>query len=73
MPPPTLLLARLDAIAASLAASGHALGLIALGSSGAEQSRLDAYSNLDFFAVVAPGHKALTPGPSPVRGGVTFL
>ncbi len=58
MSAPTLLLARLDALAASLAASGHGLALIAFGSSGADLARMDAYSDLDFFAIVAPGHKA---------------
>lgn len=51
------LLARLDAIAAALAATGSALALIGQGSSGAERDRLDAYSDLDFFAIVAPGCK----------------
>lgn len=52
-----LLLDRLDAIAASLAASGAALALIGLGSAGAERDRMDAYSDLDFFAIVQPGAK----------------
>jgi len=55
---PALLLARLEAIAAALRDSGAALGLLGLGSVGLERSRLDAYSDLDFFAIVAPGHKA---------------
>lgn len=55
---PALLLARIDAIGASLAASGHALALIALGSIGRDTDRLDAWSDLDFFAIVEPGHKA---------------
>lgn len=54
----TLLLNRLDEIAASLAASGHGLALMALGSAGAARERLDAYSDIDFFAIVAAGHKA---------------
>lgn len=54
---PTLLLARLDAIGESLARSGHALALIGLGSVGTELARLDAYSDLDFFAIVEPGYK----------------
>lgn len=57
-PTPTLLLDRLDAIAAALRDSGHALALIGLGSVGLETARLDAWSDLDFFAVVEPGHKA---------------
>ncbi len=55
---PALLLARIDKIGASLAASGHALALIALGSIGRDTHRLDAWSDLDFFAIVEPGHKA---------------
>jgi hypothetical protein len=52
-----LLIARLNAIGASLAQSPQALALIGLGSVGAELERLDAYSDLDFFVVVEPGHK----------------
>lgn len=52
------LLLRLQAIAASLRGSGHALALIALGSVGQETARLDAFSDLDFFVIVEPGHKA---------------
>lgn len=55
---PALLLERIDTIGASLAASGHALALIALGSIGRDTHRLDAWSDLDFFAIVEPGHKA---------------
>lgn len=55
---PALLLARLDAIGAALRDSGHALALIGLGSVGLEPERLDAQSDLDFFAIVEPGHKA---------------
>jgi hypothetical protein len=52
------LLARLDAIGQALADSGHALALIGLGSVGLETQRIDAWSDLDFFAIVEPGHKA---------------
>lgn len=52
------LLARLDAIACSLQASGHAEALIGLGSVGLERDRLDEYSDLDFFAIVEEGWKA---------------
>jgi hypothetical protein len=55
---PEHLLARLDDIAAALHQSGHAQALIALGSVGLERDRLDQYSDLDFFALVDPGHKA---------------
>src|SRR5512145_3267505 len=57
MPPKQFLLARLDQIGAALAASGHALALIGLGSVGEELDRLDDYSDLDFFAIVETGHK----------------
>lgn len=52
------LLGRLDAIARSLAAREGTLALIALGSVGQETGRIDAWSDLDFFAIVSPGHKA---------------
>jgi hypothetical protein len=52
------LLDRLDAIGQALRDSGHALALIGLGSVGLETQRLDAWSDLDFFAIVEPGHKA---------------
>jgi hypothetical protein len=55
---PADLLARLDAIGAALRDSGHALALLALGSVGLERQRLDRYSDLDFFVIVEPGHKA---------------
>lgn len=55
--PPDALLARLDAIAASLAQRPDALGLLGLGSVGAERERLDQYSDLDFFTVVEEGAK----------------
>jgi len=51
------LLDRLDAIGAALAQSPHALALLGLGSVGLELDRLDEYSDLDFFVIVAPGHK----------------
>jgi hypothetical protein len=54
---PQTLLSRLDAIGAALQASGHALALIGLGSVGLEPERLDPQSDLDFFAIVEPGHK----------------
>lgn len=57
-PKSDLLLARLEAIGHSLAQASHALALIGLGSVGAELQRLDDYSDLDFFAVVEPGHKS---------------
>ncbi|HNK64236.1 MAG TPA: hypothetical protein PKL78_14135 [Anaerolineales bacterium] len=58
MTDPLLLLARLDAIGRSLEKSGHALALIGLGSVGVELERLDAYSDLDFFAIVEDGYKS---------------
>lgn len=57
VPTPTQLMARLEAIGRSLAASGHGMALIGLGSSGRELDRLDAYSDLDFFAIVEDGWK----------------
>lgn len=51
------LLGRLDAIGRSLAATGQALALLGLGSVGTEIERIDAYSDLDFFAIVKPGYK----------------
>lgn len=51
-------LQRLEAIGASLAASGHALALVGLGSVGLDTARLDAWSDLDFFVIAEPGHKA---------------
>jgi hypothetical protein len=58
MPPTTsLLLHRLDQIAASLSRRPTARALIGLGSVGLERNRLDAWSDLDFFAIVQPGSK----------------
>ncbi len=54
---PLQLLQRLDAIGASLRASGLARALLALGSVGAETERLDEYSDLDFFVIAAPSMK----------------
>lgn len=58
MTTPQQLLERLDAIGESLKASGNALALLGLGSVGTETARLDAYSDLDFFAIVREGFKA---------------
>lgn len=58
MPTPEALLTRLDALGQALAATPGALGLLALGSVGLDTARLDAYSDLDFFVIVAEGHKA---------------
>lgn len=57
MPSPVQLLARLDAVAASLSHQPDALALLALGSVGLEIARLDEHSDLDFFVIVAPGAK----------------
>jgi len=51
------LLNRLKEIGHSLERSEHALALIGLGSVGLELGRLDAYSDLDFFAIVEEGYK----------------
>jgi lincosamide nucleotidyltransferase len=53
------LLQRLEAIAASVAHSRYGLALLGMGSVGTELNRLDQYSDLDFFAIVEPGSKAL--------------
>ena len=55
---PERLLGRLEAIGTALRESRHALALIGLGSVGLELERLDRYSDLDFFVIVEPGHKA---------------
>jgi hypothetical protein len=55
--PARRLLARLDAIGSALARRDGTLALIGLGSVGLETARIDAASDLDFFAIVAPGHK----------------
>ncbi len=55
--PTERLVERLDAIGASLAQSGQGLALIGLGSAGEERDRMDAYSDLDFFAIVQPSAK----------------
>jgi hypothetical protein len=55
---PDLLLDRLQRIADVLRDSGDALALIGLGSVGLDRGRLDAQSDLDFFAIAAPGRKA---------------
>lgn len=52
---PAALLKRLDEIGISLAATGHGLALIGLGSVGSQRERLDAFSDLDFFAIVTDG------------------
>lgn len=57
MPPTSLLLHRLDQIAASLSRRPTARALIGLGSVGLELDRLDKYSDLDFFAIVQVGSK----------------
>lgn len=57
MPSIALLQNRLQQIARSLEQSGQALALLGLGSAGFETSRMDSYSDLDFFAIVRPGSK----------------
>lgn len=48
---------RLAALARVLSSRADALGLLALGSVGAETDRLDAWSDLDFFVLVREGAK----------------
>lgn len=55
---PESLLGRLAAIGASLSERPGARALLALGSVGRERDRLDAYSDLDFFAIVGAGRKS---------------
>ncbi len=54
---PAQLTARLDAIGRSVAGSKHGLAVIGLGSVGIELSRIDQYSDLDFFVIVEDGSK----------------
>lgn len=54
---PDQLLARLAAIGHALAQRPASIALIGLGSVGLETDRLDAWSDLDFFVIVDPGHK----------------
>jgi lincosamide nucleotidyltransferase B/F len=54
----TQLLARLDAIGRSIAATDRGLALIGLGSVGVERERLDRYSDLDFFVIAKDGCKS---------------
>jgi lincosamide nucleotidyltransferase len=54
---PGRLLERIEAIGRSVASSGRSLAVIGLGSVGAELSRLDDYSDLDFFIIAQPGAK----------------
>jgi lincosamide nucleotidyltransferase B/F len=51
------LLTRLDQIGQSLERSGKGVALIGLGSVGTELDRVDEYSDLDFFVIVAEGYK----------------
>lgn len=57
VPSPTQLLDRLDAIGASLARRADALALLGVGSVGVEVARVDRWSDLDFFVIVAEGAK----------------
>jgi hypothetical protein len=57
MPDPDLLTGRLEAIGRELARRDGALALLGLGSAGLDGHRLDAWSDLDFFVIVAPDHK----------------
>lgn len=52
-----LLLQRLNEIGRSLGHKGGALMLMGVGSVGIELSRMDEYSDLDFFVIVKPGLK----------------
>lgn len=52
-----LLKKRIEEIGTSLEKSEHAQALLALGSCGMEQERMDQYSDLDFFVIVQDGYK----------------
>ena len=54
---PAQLIARLNAIGQAVANSSHGLAVIGLGSVGIELSRIDQYSDLDFFVIVEDGTK----------------
>jgi hypothetical protein len=54
---PKVLEQRLEALAQELSTRDDALGLLALGSVGTELTRLDAWSDLDFFVLVREGAK----------------
>lgn len=51
------LLERIDRIGEELASTPHGMALIGLGSIGQDTARLDAFSDLDFFAIVEQGAK----------------
>lgn len=57
MPTPSALQNRLNDIGHSLSKRSDALALFGLGSAGPELDRMDEFSDLDFFAIVAPGSK----------------
>ncbi|MFT4143619.1 MAG: hypothetical protein QM644_04110 [Mobilitalea sp.] len=52
-----LLKTRLMEIASSIQKSGHAQALLALGSCGGDQEKMDDQSDLDFFVIAEPGYK----------------
>jgi len=54
---PEILLNRLDSIKSSLASKPETLALLGLGSVGVDLTRLDQYSDLDFFVIVRKGFK----------------
>lgn len=51
------LLQRLDEIGERLGTKGGVLALMGVGSVGVETDRIDEYSDLDFFVIVAPGYR----------------
>lgn len=55
---PDLMKERLRDIGESLESSGEAYALLGLGSAGPESARMDAYSDLDFFAIVKESRKS---------------
>lgn len=58
MPKTEQLKNRLLQIASAVKNSGHAAALLALGSCGSKQARMDEYSDLDFFVICRDGRKS---------------
>lgn len=55
---PSLLISRMNEIANSVKQKDGALAVLALGSIGIQQNRLDEYSDLDFFIIVDDDYKS---------------
>lgn len=57
MPSPQVLEARLESIAQTLRSSNNVYALLGLGSAGVDRTRMDKYSDLDFFVIAKEGFK----------------